>query len=65
MALSSIEGQYMAMGHAIQEGLYLQMLQLEMGNEPEVGGTLLLLDNQSAIKLTKNPMFHKRSITLR
>ena len=51
----------MAMGHAVQEGLYLQMLQLEMGIEIEEGGTLLLLDNQSAIKLAKNPVFHKRS----
>ena len=48
----------MAMGHAVQEGLYLQMLQLEMGIEIEDGGTLLLLDNQSAIKLAKNPVFH-------
>ena len=51
----------MAMGHAVQEGLYLQMLHLEMGIELEEGGTLLLLDNQSAIKLAKNPVFHKRS----
>ena len=37
------------------------MLQLEMGIELEERGTLLLLDNQSAIKLAKNPVFHKRS----
>ena len=36
------------------------MLQLEMGIELEEGGTLLLLDNQSAIKLAENPVFHKR-----
>ena len=59
VALSSTEGEYMAMGHALQEGLYQQMLQLGMGIEPEEGGTLLLLDNQSAIKLAKNPVFHK------
>ena len=39
----------------------MQMLQLEMGIEPEEGGTLLLLDNQSAIKLAKNLVFYKRS----
>ena len=61
VALSNTEAEYMAMGHAVQEGLYLQMLQLEMGIEPEEGGTLLLLDNQSAIKLARNPVFHKRS----
>ena len=37
------------------------MLQMEMGIEPQEGGTLLLLDNQSAIKLAKNSVFHKRS----
>ena len=61
VALSSTETEYMTMGHAIQEGLYLQMLQLEMGIEPEEGGTLLLLDSQSPIMLAKNPVFHKRS----
>ena len=34
VALSSSEAEYMAMGHAIQEGLYLHMLQVEMGIEP-------------------------------
>ena len=61
MALSSTEAEYMAMGHAVQEGLYLQMVQLGMGIEPKEGGTLLLLDNWSAIKLAKNPVFHKKS----
>ena len=51
----------MAMGHAVQEGLYLQMLQTEMGIGAEEGGTLLQLDNESAIKLAKNLVFHKRS----
>ena len=37
------------------------MLELEMGIEPEEGVTLLLLDDLSAIKLAKNPMFRKRS----
>ena len=59
--LRSTEVECMAMGHAVQAGLYLHMLQLEMGIEAEEGGTLLLLDNQSAIKLAKNPIFHKRS----
>ena len=40
VALCSTEAKYMAMGHAIQEGLYLQMLQLEMGIEPKEGGTI-------------------------
>ena len=40
------------------------MLQTEMGIGVEEGGTLLLLDNQSAIKLAKNPVFHKIVRTL-
>ena len=51
VALSNTEAEYMTMGHAVQEGLYLQMLQIEMGIGVEEGGTLLLLDDQSAIKL--------------
>ena len=64
VALSSTEAEYMAMGHAVHEGLYLQMPQLEMGIEPEEGGTLLLLDNQSAIKLAKNPVSTRGASTL-
>ena len=37
------------------------MLQFEMGVNPQEGGTLLLVDNRSSIKLAKNPVFHKRS----
>ena len=61
VALSSTESEYMAIGHAIQEGLNLKMLQKEMGIDEEEDGTLLLVDNQSAIKLAINPVFHKRS----
>ena len=61
VALSSTEAEYMAICYAMQEGLYLTMLQSEMGVKPEEGGTLLLVDNQSSIKLAKNPVFHKRS----
>ena len=32
-----------------------------MGIDAHEGGTLLLVDNQSAIKLAINPVFHKRS----
>ena len=42
-------------------GAVFEMLQQEMGVNPEEGGTLLLVDNQSSIKLAKNPVFHKRS----
>ena len=50
-----------AINHATQEGLYLRMLQKERRIDPIEGGTPLLVDNQSSIKLAKNPVFHKRS----
>ena len=34
---------------------------MEMGVNPGESGTLLLVDNQSSIKLAKNPVFHKRN----
>ena len=37
------------------------MLQSKMGVKPMGGGTLLLVDNRSSIKLAKNRVFHKRS----
>ena len=61
VALNSAEAEYMAICHAMQEGLNMRMLQKEMGAKTKNGGTLLLVDNQSSIKLAKNPMFHKRS----
>ena len=45
----------------IREGLFLRMLRKEMGVDRKEGGTLLLVDNQSSIKLANNPIFHKRS----
>ena len=46
VALSSL-----AISHAMQEELYMRMLQMEMGFDPEEGGTPLSVDNQSSIKL--------------
>ena len=48
VALSSTEAEYMAICHAMQEGLYLRMLQMEMEVNPGESGTLLLVDNQSS-----------------
>ena len=61
VALSSTEAEYMAISFALQEGLYLRMLQEEMGVYSEESGTVLLVDNQSSIELAKKPVFHKRS----
>lgn len=59
--LSSTEAECVAISHAIQERLYLRMLQKEMEVDPEEGGTVLLVANQSSIELAKNSVFHKRS----
>ena len=59
--LSSTEAENMAICHAMHEGLYLRILQQEMGFNPGGSGTFLLVDKLSSIKLAKNPMFHKRS----
>ena len=40
VALSSTAAEYMVICHAMQKGLYLRMLQSEMGVNPQKGGTL-------------------------
>ena len=40
----STEVKYMAICHAMQKGLYMRMLQMEMGVNPGESGTLLLVD---------------------
>ena len=61
VALSSTEAEYMALTYTAQEAMYLQQLQVEMGVPHGGQGVLLLCDNQSAIKIAQNPVFHKRS----
>ena len=61
VALSSTEVEFMAISHAMQVEMYLRMLQREMRINSKEGGTLMLVDNLSNIKLAKNPVFHKRS----
>ena len=61
VVLCRTEADYVTISHTIQEGLYFRMLQKAMGIDAKEGGTLLLVDNQSNIKLAKNPVFHKRS----
>lgn len=58
-ALSSTESEYIAGSEAVKELVWLQRLikDLDLNIEKPV----LNLDNQRAIKLTKNPEFHKRT----
>lgn len=59
VALSTTESEYMAASNAIKELLWLQNLLMELiGADVK---TTFLMDNQSAIRLIKNPEFHKRT----
>jgi hypothetical protein len=60
VALSSTEAEYIAGTHAAKELIWLKELlaRLDLAtNSP----TTLLMDNQSAIAIAKNPAFHKRT----
>lgn len=59
VALSSSEAEYMALTEACKESLYLRNLQFEITNKKYT--IELYNDNQSALKLTVNPIFHKRT----
>src|SRR5260370_35577932 len=60
IALSSTEAEYMAMTHSRKEAVFLNHL----FNDLSIPLQLLidlLVDNQSAIALTENPIFHAHS----
>ena len=60
VALSSCEAEFMAATEAAKQAIWLQELLSEiMGKECEK--VVVLIDNKSAIALTKNPVFHGRS----
>ncbi len=57
VALSSTKAKYIAGAHAAKEVVWLRQLLSELGlgtRHP----TTLLIDNQSAIAIAKNPKFH-------
>ena len=65
VALSSCEAEYMAIKEAIKEAIYLANIfnyintQLDLGYIYNI--PIILVDNESAIKLGQNPEFHKRT----
>lgn len=60
VALSSCEAEFIAATSAACQGIWLSRLLAELlGREPEK--VELRIDNQSAIQLCKNPVFHDRS----
>lgn len=59
VAQSTCEAEYIALGLGAKEAIWLKSLMNELGFEQRP--VEINVDNQSAIKLVKNPEFHKRS----
>ena len=60
VALSSCEAEYIAAATAACQGVWLTRLLAEIKGK-EAGVFALKIDNQSAVALSKNPVFHDRS----
>ncbi|KAG7533591.1 Reverse transcriptase RNA-dependent DNA polymerase [Arabidopsis thaliana x Arabidopsis arenosa] len=60
VALSSCEAEFMAATEAAKQAVWLQELLQEVTGKLSTR-VLILIDNKSAIALTKNPVFHGRS----
>ena len=62
VALSSTEAEYVAGAHAAKEAVWLKRLISEIWQQPEDDAPVtLLIDNQSAIAIARNPEFHDRT----
>ena len=61
VALSTCEAEYTALAETIQEGKFLKQLCVDLGIIEVSKSIVVNADNQGAIKLAKNPAFHKRS----
>lgn len=62
VAMSTCEAEYIAAAEAAKEAIWLRNLLSEL-NIPQIslGPTTLMIDNNAAMKLTKNPEFHART----
>ena len=60
MALSTCESEYIALSHAVQESIFLvELFSNETGSSHNT--VFLFADNQGAISLAKNPVYHQKS----
>jgi hypothetical protein len=59
-AVSTTESEYVAACLATQELLWLRRL-LQSVRSPQLSPTTLYCDNQSAVRLVKNPVFHQKT----
>lgn len=60
VTLSTTEAEYVTASQACKEAIWLKKLLKSMGYECEES-TVIYVDNQSAIRLVKNPEYHKRT----
>jgi len=60
VTLSTTESEYVAAATAAKELIWLRKLLKDIGGQYE-NATTLYIDNQNAIKLSKNPELHKRT----
>lgn len=60
VSLSSCEAEFMAGTEAARQAIWLRDLLSEVTGQPKKR-VVIMIDNQSAIALTKNPVFHGRS----
>jgi hypothetical protein len=60
VALSTTEAEYMAASHCTREAIWLRQLLDDMRCKYDEG-TLIMCDNQGAIALAKNPVYHART----
>ena len=61
VALSTCEAEYMALTYAVQEGIFLRQLLSDMTGSTQLSAANIFVDNQGAIELAKNPVYHQRS----
>lgn len=61
VALSSCEAEYMALGEAGKEAVWLNGLLSELGQRQKSTPILIRGDNQGALALTDNPEYHRRT----
>lgn len=60
VALSSTEAEYIAMASSVSHALWIKQLLIEMKLEQKQAITLSV-DNQAAVAIAKNPVYHDRS----
>jgi hypothetical protein len=60
VALSTAESEYITLSAAVHEAVWLRKLLTDLFDH-EMDSTIIHCDNQSCVKLSKNPVFHDKS----